>query len=602
MNIKDREPNDDRALEQEQKVAKRQIKPRSSKIEQPAPQPQLDPYEDDSMSGQTALYQQSPGWSRAIIWTLVSITLGVVGWAAFAKIDEAIPAVGKLEPIDKVKDVQVPVGGVVQEVYVKEGEKVKAGQKLLRLESTVPESQLAALKTNKLAIIEETRFYRSLMNPSVAANTVTNPNNAKPEVLALAKSRSSLIAENKLYRAELNGTSTAGLDAEQRQRLMSSQSELNSRLATGKLEIDQINQQVRENQVKRQGSVTLLTSAQAMVKNIQEKADAKVSQLTAQMQQNRIRFKNSNKILTANQGILKNLKPAGEAGALSRNQVLQQEQQVIARQSEVDELDREYNRLQQEQQEVLANARMEAQNQQQQIQQRQNEIRQLDEENSRLRIASNQGQEKLKNSLAGSQKDLQARIAANDQKIAEIDSQLNKIIIENDKKVAEIDSQISQTAVNLKYQEIISPANGSIFEMKSRPGFVANNTEPVLKIVPDDKLTAKIFITNKDIGFIKVGMPVDVRVDSYSYTEFGDIKGTVESIGSDALPPDQEHPYQRFPAKIKLNKQSLVVKGKEEQLQSGMSISANIKLRERTILSIFTDQFTKQSETLKTIR
>jgi len=56
------------------------------------------------------------------------------------------------------------------------------------------------------------------------------------------------------------------------------------------------------------------------------------------------------------------------------------------------------------------------------------------------------------------------------------------------------------------------------------PGFVTNSSEPILKIVPDDALTAKVFITNRDIGFVK-RMNVDVRIDSFPFSEFGDVKG-----------------------------------------------------------------------------
>ena len=61
--------------------------------------------------------------------------------------------------------------------------------------------------------------------------------------------------------------------------------------------------------------------------------------------------------------------------------------------------------------------------------------------------------------------------------------------------------------------------------------------------------------------------------------------------------------FYRFPAKISLDKQFLDVKGKTITLQSGMSISANIKVREeRTVMSLFTELFTKQVESLKEVR
>ncbi|WP_309742882.1 HlyD family efflux transporter periplasmic adaptor subunit, partial [Chamaesiphon sp. OTE_20_metabat_361] len=248
-------------------------------------------------------------------------------------------------------------------------------------------------------------------------------------------------------------------------------------------------------------------------------------------------------------------------------------------------------------------SRLEIQSQQQQIKKNQQEIAQLDREYNRLTMATSQSREKLKNTVAVSQKDLLAKIAANDKQIAEIDGQLNKTIVEMDRKVADINAQISQAKINLKYQDIVAPVSGTVFELKAgTPGFVATSSEPILKIVPDSILTAKVFITNRDIGFVKPGMPVDVRIDTFNFTEFGDVKGQVVSIGSDALPADQAHPYERFPAIIKLDKQSMTIKGKPSTLKSGMALNANIKLRNRTVMSIFTDMVMKQEDALKTIR
>jgi HlyD family secretion protein len=97
-------------------------------------------------------------------------------------------------------------------------------------------------------------------------------------------------------------------------------------------------------------------------------------------------------------------------------------------------------------------------------------------------------------------------------------------------------------------------------------------------------------------------MPVDVRIDSFPYSEFGDVKGKLIWIGSDALPPEQIRPFYSFPAKIQLERQSLVINDKKVPLQSGMSISTNIRVRDRTVMSIFTDLFVDKTESLKNVR
>jgi HlyD family secretion protein len=97
-------------------------------------------------------------------------------------------------------------------------------------------------------------------------------------------------------------------------------------------------------------------------------------------------------------------------------------------------------------------------------------------------------------------------------------------------------------------------------------------------------------------------MPVDVRVDSFPFSEFGDIKGELVWIGSDALPPDQIRQFYSFPATVRLDQQELMIRGNGVPLQSGMSVSANIITRDRTVLSIFTDLFIRKVESVTTSR
>ncbi|WP_263744414.1 hypothetical protein [Plectonema radiosum] len=66
------------------------------------------------------------------------------------------------------------------------------------------------------------------------------------------------------------------------------------------------------------------------------------------------------------------------------------------------------------------------------------------------------------------------------------------------------------------------------------------------------------------------------------------------SIGSDALPPDQIYPFYRFPAKVELSSQQLLVSGRNIPLQSGMGINTNIKIRDRKVISIFADMFSNR--------
>ena len=123
-----------------------------------------------------------------------------------------------------------------------------------------------------------------------------------------------------------------------------------------------------------------------------------------------------------------------------------------------------------------------------------------------------------------------------------------------------------------------------------------------MKIVPYDTLQAKVEIPSSQIGFVKVGMPADLSIDSFPATDFGVLEGEVKSIGSDALPPSQQdnRPDYRYPAMIRLDSQQLKLKdGQMLPLQVGMSLSSNIKLRKVSYLQLLLGTFQDKVDSLR---
>jgi HlyD family secretion protein len=516
--------------EGEQQATRHSLERGSSAMSLPGKEvPSERPYSRLRSFEQPVILEQSSVWSRAILWGLMSVTTISIVWACVAQIEEAIPAQGKLEPKDTVKEVQAPVGGVVKAIYVDDGQKVKKGDRLLSFDPTASVAQLASLLKVRTSLAQENQFYQAQMRrPSelIATEPTMVRLGLPAQLMSLVKSRAALTAENQLFRAQVSGKPQGSqLSGEQIERLQSNKAELNSRVEAGRSEVEQ---------------------------------------LTRQLNQTEIRLASAKDTLAMNQEIAKNLAPLAKEGALSRIQYLKQEQETRTSLSE---------------------------------------LSQLRQERERLLLEINEAKSKLQNTTDLDRKDLLTKIAENDKSIAEIDSQLTKTILENEKRLNEIDSQISQTKLSLRYEEVTAPSNGTVFDLQAHtPGFVANTSQPLLKIVPDDVLTAKVFITNRDIGFVKEGMNVDVRIDSFPFSEFGDVKGKLLSVGSDALPPDQNHPFYRFPATVQLERQSLLVNGRVVPLQSGMSLNANIKVRSRSVISIFTDLFNKNIESLKFVR
>jgi HlyD family secretion protein len=239
-------------------------------------------------------------------------------------------------------------------------------------------------------------------------------------------------------------------------------------------------------------------------------------------------------------------------------------------------------------------------NQEQEVNNRLTKVNTLEQEEERLKFQISQAEQEINRTGLESRRSLQDRIAANDERVAQIDSQLTQLILENDKQVQELTSRISQLEQTLNYQVLTAPVSGTVFNLQANePGYAANSTEPILEIVPAGTLVARVFIPNKDIGFVKVGQPVDVRIDAFPFSEYGDVEGKLTSIGSDALPPDEVFRFYRFPAEIELESQYLPSNGQELELRSGMSVSANVRLRKRRVITFFTDLFVRKADSLR---
>ena len=181
--------------------------------------------------------------------------------------------------------------------------------------------------------------------------------------------------------------------------------------------------------------------------------------------------------------------------------------------------------------------------------------------------------------------------------IGAVAAQLNQI----DRQIIQIRAELVGLKEIISYRTVRAPISGKVFDAKVSPQTVVNADQTVLKLVPANRLQAKVEISDGDIGFVKVGLPVNVSVDSFPSGEFGYIQGTLIKLGSDVLPPDQS-PQYRFPATVSLKEQSVEFGDQQLNLQSGMGVSANIKLRSRPVITIISDLFTKQMDGVKRFR
>lgn len=148
--------------------------------------------------GHAVVLRQTTFWSRAILYTIVGTIFGTLLWACLAPLDEVVHAQGKLEPRGSVQDVQTPVPGVILEVLVKEGQSVRTGDPLVRLDPKVAEAEARSLEGQVRSLEAAGAFYEAVFQRSP---TLSQPADLPPEVANLAKDHSALVAEDNLLRA-----------------------------------------------------------------------------------------------------------------------------------------------------------------------------------------------------------------------------------------------------------------------------------------------------------------------------------------------------------------------------------------------------------------
>jgi adhesin transport system membrane fusion protein len=142
-----------------------------------------------------ALLQQEPLRARMVVRTALVVTLLLVGWAAVAPIDEVTRGEARVVPSSQLQVVQSVDGGVVEALLVKEGQEVKAGDLLLRVDPTRFRSSMMESRAARLA----------LQAKAARLEALTRGESFKPSPELLREVPDIVAQERRLYESRLDG-------------------------------------------------------------------------------------------------------------------------------------------------------------------------------------------------------------------------------------------------------------------------------------------------------------------------------------------------------------------------------------------------------------
>jgi adhesin transport system membrane fusion protein len=141
---------------------------------------------DLAADAQWLVAEQQARSSRALLWVALLAIVTLLVWASFGYVDEVVRGEGKVVPSSQVQVVQSLDGGIVEDILVHPGERVKVGQVLLKIDPTRYSSSLGENRSEWLALMAKSARLEALAN-----GTMFNPPeslvNEAPEAVALER-------------------------------------------------------------------------------------------------------------------------------------------------------------------------------------------------------------------------------------------------------------------------------------------------------------------------------------------------------------------------------------------------------------------------------
>lgn len=172
------------------------------------------------------------------------------------------------------------------------------------------------------------------------------------------------------------------------------------------------------------------------------------------------------------------------------------------------------------------------------------------------------------------------------------------ILAQNRRAMLDLQQQSQQKAAALQQERdkadqrnqlmsLSAPVDGTVQQLAIHTvGGVVTAAQPLMVVVPADQpVEVEAMLENKDVGFVRPGQPVTVKVETFTFTKYGTVEGEVLSVSSDAI--EDEKRGLIYSSRIRLLRDDIVVKDQRIKLSPGMSVTAEVKTEKRRVIDYF---------------
>lgn len=150
----------------------------------------------------------------------------------------------------------------------------------------------------------------------------------------------------------------------------------------------------------------------------------------------------------------------------------------------------------------------------------------------------------------------------------------------------EMSTNLKQEIKDKDMYIVRSPVDGTVDQFSGvYRGSSIQAGQSLAVISPDSTLCIEVYVTPRNIGFMNIGMPVNVQVESFNYNEWGTIPGRVKDISSDFLTDSQGNSF--YKVKCEMERDFLQLKnGRIGKLKKGMTVNAHFMVTRRSLFDL----------------
>jgi hemolysin D len=180
-----------------------------------------------------------------------------------------------------------------------------------------------------------------------------------------------------------------------------------------------------------------------------------------------------------------------------------------------------------------------------------------------------------------------------DSAIAEFERTAINAKVDADKRAALLEQELVKAQTRERQQVLVSPVDGTVQQLAIHTvGGVVTPAQSLLVIAPSDyQAEVEAVLENKDVGFVKVGQHAEVKVETFAFTRYGTLRGTVSYVSQDAVPDEKRGLL--FQVRVRLDNATLRVDERDVTLTPGMAVTAEISTDRRRVIDFFLDPIRK---------